>query len=194
MNNEIEAKFLDINKEEMRSKLQAAGAKMSYPETLMRRKVFFTGPHSYARVRDEGNRIVMTYKNFEDASSIMGVKEVNIIVENYEDAVNFLLGCGLEIKADQETYRELWLLDGCEVTIDTWPWIPTYIEIEGHSEEDVWAVAEKLGFDKKEALFGAVDDVYHRYYGIEQDVINLHTPIINFEIEPPEWAKAKAAQ
>lgn len=189
MNNEIEAKFLDIDKDELRAKLQAAGAELKRPEILMRRRVFYTGPNSFARVRDEGGQIVMTYKDFEDASSIMGVKEVNLTVENYEDASNFLLGCGLRMKAEQESYRELWLLDGCEITIDTWPWIPTYTEVEGHSEESVWAVAEKLGFKKEDALLGAVDDIYHKYYGVDQEVINQSTPVINFSMDPPEWVK-----
>ena len=189
MKNEIEAVFLDIDKDKIRAKIAAAGGKQEYPEVLMRRKVFYTGPDSFARVRDEGNRIVMTYKNFEDSRSIMGVKEVNLTVENYDDAVNFLLGCGLKMKAEQETYRELWLLDGTEITIDTWPWLPTYIEIEGESEEAVWAAAEKLGLKKEDAHFGAVDDIYNHYYGVDQDIVNLHTPVINFEMDPPEWVK-----
>ena len=191
MNNEIEAKFLNVNKDEIRRKLTDNGAKLERPETLMRRKVFYTGPHSFARVRDEGDRIVMTYKNFEDEDSIMGVKEVNLVVESFDDAVNFLKGCGLQIKADQETYRELWLLDGVEITIDTWPWLDPYIEIEGHSEESVWQVAEKLGLDKNRAVFGAVDKIYHMRYGVDMEVVNQETPIINFTIDPPEWVERK---
>lgn len=189
MNNEIEAKFVNINKDEMRAKLKAAGAEMQYPERLMRRKVFDTGPNTFARVRDEGGRIVMTYKNFIDGNSIMGVKEVNLIVNDYDDAVNFLLGCGLRLKSEEESYRELWLLDGTEVTIDTWPWLPTYTEIEGHSEEDVWATAEKLGFKKENAIFGGVDDIYNYHYGVDQDIINSKTPLKSFAMDPPEWVK-----
>ena len=125
----------------------------------------------------------------------MGVKEVNLIVNNYDDAVKFVAGCGLEQKAVQETYRETWLLDGVEITIDTWPWIPTYTEIEGPSEEAVWSVAERLGFRKEDAMFGAVDKIYNHYYGVDMDTVNYGTPIINFEIDPPAWvSKAKDAQ
>lgn len=189
MNNEIEASFIDINKDEFRTKLTELGAKCVKPEILMRRKVFDTGPHSYARVRDEGGRIVMTYKNFEDEDSIMGVKEVNLVVDDYDEATKFLTGCGLRQKAEQETYRETWILDETEITIDTWPWIPTYTEIEGKSEEGVWSVVEKLGFKKEDAMFGAVDKIYNHYYGVDERIVNHETPVINFEIEPPEWAK-----
>ena len=194
MNNEIEASFLDVNKDNLREKLKVAGAECIKPEIMMRRTVFDSGPHSFARVRDEGDKIVMTYKNFEDEDSIMGVKEVNLVVNNYDDAVKFIAGCGLEQKAVQETYRETWILDGVEITIDTWPWIPTYTEIEGPSEEAVWSVSERLGFKKEDAMFGAVDKIYNHYYGVDMDIVDFETPVINFEIDPPEWVKAKEAQ
>jgi hypothetical protein len=69
--------------------------------------------------------------------------------------------------------------------------LPTFIEIEGPSEKAVWQVTEKLGLNKEEAMFGAVDKVYHRYYGVDTDIVDFETPIINFEIEPPEWAKKR---
>lgn len=194
MNNEIEATYIDIDKDDLRTRLKSAGAKCTKPELLMRRTVFDTGPHSFARVRDEGDKIVMTYKNFEDEDSIMGVKEVNLIVNDYDDAIKYLKGCGLEQKAAQETYREVWELDGVEITIDTWPWIPTYTEIEGKDEVAVWAVAEKLGFKKEGAMFGAVDKIYNHYYGVDMDIVDFETPVINFEIDPPEWVKSKRAQ
>ncbi|MDO4987327.1 MAG: class IV adenylate cyclase [Candidatus Saccharibacteria bacterium] len=187
MNNEIEAQFLDINKDEIRKKLRKAGANLEKPEVLMRRVVFDTGPHSFARVRDEGDKILMTFKNVADDHSILGTKEVNIIVNDYDDAILFLRGCGLEIKARQETRREIWTLGEVEICIDTWPWIPTFIEIEGPTEDSVWSTAEKLGLDRKMAKFGSVDTTYQHYYGVEPDIINLHTPKILFDMTPPDW-------
>ncbi len=189
MNNEIEAQFLDIDKNQIREKLKEINAKLVKPEVLMKRVVFYTGEHSFARVRDEGDKIVMTYKNVSDDTSILGTKEVNLIVDDYDDAILFMKGCELEIKAKQETLRELWKLGEVEICIDTWPWIPTFIEIEGPTEESVWETAEKLGLDKSKAKFGSVDTTYQYYYGIETDQVNLHCPEISFEIEPPEWAK-----
>jgi len=190
MDNEIEAQFLDINKNDIRIKLKEIGAKLEKPEVLMRRVVFYTGEHSFARVRDEGNRIVMTYKNVSDDHSILGTKEVNVEADNYNNAILFLKGCGLEIKAHQETLREIWTLGKAEICIDTWPWIPTFLEIEAPSEAEVWNIAEKLGLKKENAKFGSVDTTYQHYYGIETDTINLHTPEILFDMDPPKWAKS----
>ena len=189
MKNEIEAQFLDIDKEAMRIRLKEIGAKLEKPEVLMRRVVFYTGEHSFARVRDEGDKIIMTYKNISDKHSILGTKEVNVEASSYDDAILFLRGCGLEIKARQETRREIWSLDRVEICIDTWPWIPTFMEVEGPTEESVWEVAKKLGFGKDQAKFGSVDTTYQRYYGVDPDIVNLHTPEILFDIEPPEWVK-----
>ncbi|MBP5656861.1 class IV adenylate cyclase [Candidatus Saccharibacteria bacterium] len=192
MKNEIEAQFLDINKDEIRAKLKKLDAELVKPEVLMRRTVFYTGEHSFARVRDEGDKIVMTYKNVSDDHSILGTKEVNIEVNDYDDAILFLRGCGLKVKARQETKREIWKLGKVEICIDTWPWIPTFMEIEGPSEKSVWDTAKKLGFSKQEAKFGSVDTTYQCYYGIDTDTVNMHTPEILFDMKPPKWAQNKS--
>ncbi len=192
MNNEIEAQFLDIDKEKVRAKLKEIGAKCEKPEVMMKRVVFDTGIHSFARVRDEGGgKIVMTYKNVSDEKSIMGTKEVNLVIDNYENGVLFMKSCGLVPKAEQESYRETWEVGDVEVCIDTWPWIPTFVEVEGPSEASVWETAEKIGLEKSKAKFGSVDSTYQYYYGVDEDIVNLHTPKILFDMEPPEWARKR---
>ena len=192
MNNEIEAQFLDVDKDAIRSKLKEIGAKLEKPEVLMRRIVFDLGKHAFARVRDEGDKIVMTYKNISDDKSIMGTKEVNVEVGNYDDAILLLKSCGLRAKSHEESKREVWSVGDVEICIDTWPWIPTFMEIEGLTEKSVWDTAEKLGFDRVRAKFGSVDTTYAHYYGIKPDVFNLETPEVTFDMEPPKWAEKGA--
>lgn len=188
MKPEIEATFLDINKDEIRAKLTAIGAKLIQKELLMRRTIFDLGGRSFARVRDEGNRITMSYKHL-DSLSLSGMKEICLEVNKYDDAVELLKACGLQPKAIQESYREEWEIDGVEVTIDTWPWIPTYLEIEGPSEDKVKAIAEKLGLQMENALYGAVDEVYKIYYDVTNEDINF-CPEIKFT-DVPEWLAIK---
>lgn len=194
MDNEIEAQFLDIDKNKVRAKLKEVGAKLVKPEVLMRRIVFDLGKHEYARVRDEGGgKIVMTYKNVADDKSILGTKEVNVVIDDYEKGIKLLKACGLKPKAEQESYREKWMLGEVEICIDTWPWIPTFAEIEGPSENAVWETARLLGLSRDKAKFGSVDTTYEHYYGVEPDIVNRHTPKILFEMEPPEWARERRA-
>ncbi len=187
MNLEIEATFLEINKDELRSKLRAAGAKLVRPEILMRRVVFDISKHAFARVRDEGDRIVLTYKNHHD-NTLTGTEELNVEVSDYEQTIAILKACGLHAKSDEDSYRESWKLGNVEIDIDTWPWIPSYVEIEGETTSDVEAAASKLGFDMKDAVIGSVDEVYKLYYDVTSADINFGLPEIKFTDAPTKIA------
>lgn len=184
---EIEATFLEINKSELRAKLQAAGAKLIQPEVLMRRVVFNVSEHAFARVRDEGNRIVLTYKNHHN-NTLTGTEEINVEVSNYDDTIAILKACGMHAKSDEDSYRESWELDGVAIDIDTWPWIPSYVEIEGATPEAVETVAARLGFNMKDAVIGSVDEVYKLYYDVTSEDINFGLPEFKFVDAPAKIA------
>ena len=79
---------------------------------------------------------------------------------------------GLKTKAKQESYREKWSHDlAHEITFDTVPGLPTYMEIDCTSEANLNKLIEMLHLDKAEMRFGAFDATYEEYYGIEKDVI-----------------------
>lgn len=185
---EIEATFVDINKDLLREKLKSLGAKLLQPEILMRRVVFNVGPHCFARVRDEGNRIVLTYKN-HFAHDLTGTEEINVEVSDYDDTIAILKACGLEVKSEEDSYREEWEFNGVEIDIDTWPWIPSYVEIEGKTTEDVEHVANLLGFDMKDTIIGSVDEVYKLYYDVTSELINFKLPVIKFTDAPNSVAE-----
>ena len=187
MNLEIEATFLEIDKAELRAKLEAIGARLVRPEILMRRIVFDISKHAFARVRDEGDRIMLTYKNHHD-NTLTGTEEINVEVSDYDNTIAILKACGLHAKSDEDSYRESWRLDEVEIDIDTWPWIPSYVEIEGPSPEKVQAVAAKLGFDMKDAIIGSVDEVYKLYYDVTSDDINFGLSEIKFTDAPDKIA------
>lgn len=188
MKPEIEATFTKIDKDQLRAQLKKLGATLLQPDTLMRRIIFDVDDYSFVRVRDEGNRITMSYKHLDNLS-LSGMKEVCLTVDDYEEAINFVKAVGLKPKAEQETYREEWRLDNVEIDIDTWPWIPSYVEIEGPSEEAVQSIAAKLDFRMDDALYGSVDQVYNLYYDVTRHDIN-YCPEIKFT-EVPDWLEAK---
>ena len=55
---------------------------------------------------------------------------------------------------------------GFEIDIDTWPNIPTYLEIEGKDEESVNKIIEKLEIDKNKISTLDVQSLYE-YYGYD---------------------------
>lgn len=186
---ELEAVFIEVDKNALREKLVENNATLVQSETLMKRIIFDTGENSYIRVRDEGKQITVTYKNVIDASRINGTKEINLTVDNFNHAVEFIKALGFKPKADQETMRESWTLGNVEIDIDTWPWLPTYVEIEGPTVEDVKNVSALLGFDYQNAHFGCVDEIYKLYYNVTNDDIN-YCPEIKF-VPVPDWLKQK---
>lgn len=181
---EYEATFIDINKDDIRERLEKAGAVLRRPEFLQKRVTLnLPEGHEIAggwlRVRDEGDKITMTLK-VVDGDKIEDQKEINLKIDDFEEAVKFLEMMGCQKKSYQETKREIWDLDDVEVAIDEWPFLEPYIEVEGKSEEAVRNVSEKLGFDYSQALFCCVTTLYNMKYGTSEEVINNQTPEIIF--------------
>ena len=192
MKAEIEAKFLNIDKENIRKLLKNIGAELVAPERLMNRTVFDGKRKSnYYRVRNEGDKITMSFKR-EDERSIDGMKEICLTVDNYDNAVEFLTSLAGAPKALQETYRESWVKDGVEIDIDTWPWIPPFIEIEGKSAEAVEKLASELGLKMPDAEYGSVGIAYQQVFDVSEDDIN-HMPEIKFT-DIPEWLEKRRKQ
>lgn len=187
MSIEYEATFLDIDKNEIRKRLKQAGAKLIKPEFLQKRVVFHAprrSKYSWLRVRNEGNKITMSFKSVK-GKRIKDQKEICLTVDDFKKAENFLLAVGCVKKAYQETKREFWLLEETEITIDTWPFLETFVEIEGSSEKEVKRAAEKLDLDYKKALFCPIGTIYKMKYGISLDEINNRIRKIIFEMKNP---------
>ncbi|MFA6301044.1 MAG: CYTH domain-containing protein [Candidatus Paceibacterota bacterium] len=186
---EYEATFPNINKDEMRERLKKAGALLVRPEFLQKRIPFHLpkgkrAENKFIRVRDEGNKITLSYKAFH-GDKIEDQKELCLEVNNFDEAVNLLELLGCEPKSYQESKRELWKLNGVEITIDEWPFLEPYVEVEGHSEEEVKNVSEKLGFDWNKAKFCAAGALIAEKHGITEEQVNDRTPKIVFDMENP---------
>ena len=190
MQTEIEAKFTDIDMDAMRAKLKELGATLVYPERLMKRinYDYKAGGNAWIRVRDEGDKVTMTYKRVLDRT-LHGTQEVNLVVDDFERAGELLDAIGMTGKALQETKREQWSLDGCEITLDTWPWIPSFLEVEGPSEEAVRSASSKLGMDWSNAMHGSVETVYQQHYDVTEEEIDAW-PSITF-VPVPDWLEKK---
>ncbi|MFA6919113.1 MAG: class IV adenylate cyclase, partial [Patescibacteria group bacterium] len=191
---EIEAKFTNINSQELRQKLQDIGAVLQHPERLMRRKVFdypdarLYHENAWVRVRDEGDKVTFSFKKLLDRT-LHGTKEITVTVSSFDETCNILQAMGFQSKSYQETKRETWTYDGCEITIDTWPWIPEFVEIEAPDEDKIKIMAEKLGFDWKNALHGSVETAYQEHYDVSEEEIDSWPEILFIPV--PDWLEIK---
>ena len=194
MHTEIEAKWLDVDHNDLRLKLKNIGAELVHSERLMARKIYdFPNAQlkkvgGWARVRDEGDRVTMRYKQ-QDDKSLHGTKEVNLTVDSFDEADSFLLALGLVCKSTQETKRESWKLGDVEIELDTWPWIPPYVEIEAPSESELTKTAKALGLTYEEGLPGAVSVAYRAVYELVPGEVDSWESITFTPI--PEWLEAK---
>ena len=192
MQTEYEATFINIDKNEIREKLKSVGAVLVKPEVLMKRYVFYLPeghdrPGAFARIRDEGDKITMSFKVIIRGGSlnIEDQKEICLKIDSFENGVEFLKALDCEEKAYQESKREVWKIDETEICVDEWPFLEPFVEVEGPSEQEVKEISEKLGFDYSRALFCAVGLIYAKKYGIDEGVINNTIPRIVFDMENP---------
>jgi len=190
MNIEFEATFKDIDKDEIREKLKDLGAELIKDEFLQKRSAWHVPQEckvkkSWLRVRDEDDKITLTFKSHSDRDDIKGQKEIELEVDSYSDAELFLKTIGCRKKSYQETKREIWKLDGVEAMIDEWPFLEPIIEVEGESEEAVKNVSERLGFDYSEAVFGPVGILYSQKYGVTEKFVNNKVKEILFNSDNP---------
>ena len=186
MKKEIEATFLSVDKELTRSKLKEIGFKLQIPEYMMRRKTFdfppVPGRKKWGRVRQESDKITITVKEIK-GGGINDTYEVEMVVDDFDTACSFFEACDVKATAYQENKREVWVNNGVEVTIDTWPSLNPFVEVEGESEEVVKKVSSELGFDFEQAVFGSIDFVYEKELGISHETI-IKLPEITFENPP----------
>ena len=169
MKTEIEAMFLDVVVEDIRKRLEDAGATLVHPMRLMKRALIEEAHHAkenaFIRIRDEGDKVTLTFKRRSSKVADMGIdstKEIETTVGDFDKTVTIFAEAGWPYITLQESRRETWQLGEAEVVIDEWPWIKPYIEIEAKSEAIVKDAAAALGFEWKDAVFGIVDYVYQR--------------------------------
>ncbi len=188
METEYEAKFVNIDKEEIRERLKKAGAELVKPE-FMQKRVCFNLPtghenfNAWMRVRDEQDKITMSYKEIV-GDNIEDQKEINLVINDFKNGVEFLEKICCQKKSYQENKREIWELDNVEIMIDEWPFLEPFVEVEGKSEQEVKSVSEKIGFDYSKVLFCATGLIYSKKYNISLEAINEISKI-TFDIENP---------
>ncbi len=168
MKTEYEIRILEINKEEMIKKLQELGATLK-GTFEQKRYVYDLRPvekGKWIRLRTNGTTTTLTYKDIV-SNSIDGTKEVEFEVEDFNKANEFLEKIGFESRSYQENERVQYVLNDVEIDIDSWPMIPTYMEIEGKSEEEIINIKKILNIDETKVTTLNCDDIYKQIYKVD---------------------------
>ena len=170
---EYEIRVLEIDVDDVKKKLNELGAKLVF-DVLQKRYVYDFNPvlsNKWIRLRTNGKETTLTIKDVSE-DKVDGTKELEIVVDDF-DTTNEILGeLGYKPRGVQENKRIRYDLNGVEVDIDTWPGIPTYLEIEGKSEKEVFDTLESLGFSKDEATALNTQDIYEKIYNYDKVKVN----------------------
>jgi adenylate cyclase class 2 len=171
---EYEVRVLEINKEELIERLKELKATL-VSDSLQRRYVYDlkpVDPNRWIRLRTNGTKTTLAIKQVESAE-INGTKEMEIEVSDFKATNEILNALGYVARGIQENYRMKYDLNGVEVDIDTWPKIPTYLEIEGKTEEEVYQTLDLLKIDRSRATSLDVLSIYEQIYHIPDANKNL---------------------
>ena len=167
MHIEFEERVLEIDTEKMISKLEELGAQ-KVGEWFQKRYVYDFNPardSEWIRLRTNGEEATLAYKNVTK-NTIDGTKELEVIVSDFEETNELLNVLGYMAKGYQENKRIRYMLNDIEIDIDSWPLIPTYMEIEGKTEYEVKEIEKLLEVDESKITALNCEDIYKMMYNI----------------------------
>jgi adenylate cyclase class 2 len=149
---EIEVRFLEIDKDNLIENLTSLGAE-DLGEKLLNERIVYDReltwrdqPAKMVRLRTVDGTTELAYKNRQH-DAVDGTEEIEFSVSDADAAEALLERLGYVVYRYQEKKRHTFKLGNVVVDIDTWPRVPTYVELEGHSEQDLKEVAQQLGLD-----------------------------------------------
>ncbi|MEI7777767.1 MAG: class IV adenylate cyclase [bacterium] len=179
-NKEVEVRFLEIDKEALIKKLRDLGAK-DLGEDLLQEVIIYDkeftwrdGGKSLLRLRTRNNKTELTFKH-RNSHAIGDTEEIEFEVSDKDKAELLLNRLGFVSFRHQEKKRHTFELNNVVVDIDTWPRVPTYVELEGQSEEDLRKIAALLDLDWNKAVLENPRVVIEKYYKIPVGTMRYFT-------------------
>ena len=169
MEKETEVRFLEIDKDDLVQKLLAKGA-TDHGEVMLEeviaydKELTWINQRRFVRLRKSGDTVKITYK--EHASNILdGAQEIEFEIGDFEKGVLLIEKLGCVAYRRQQKKRHKLTFGKFVVDIDTWPRVPTYVEFEGPSHEELKEFTESLGFDWSKVMFEdaryVLENIYH---------------------------------
>jgi adenylate cyclase class 2 len=170
MNLEIECRFLEIDKDALIKKLRELGAR-DFGEAMLEETIMYNAEGTWKddnriiRLRKKGHQVKLSYKEHR-AHTIDGTHEIEFEVSDKSKAEALFTAIGFPAFRYQQKKRHTFEYGGVMFDIDTWPKIPTYVELEGKSEDELKKMAAIVGYQWKDAVFHDPAWVIENHYHI----------------------------
>lgn len=178
-NTELEVRFLEIDQKELSKKLLALGAK-DLGEDFLEEIIFYDKNLEWkkemklVRLRKTKKGTDLAFKHHPGFGT-MNTTEIEFQVPDFDNAKLFLEAIGLVGFRHQEKRRHTFTYEDVVIDFDTWPTLPTYVEIEGHSEEDLKNMAAKLELPWDKMIDKSAAYVIEHYYNIPVRSLSFFT-------------------
>ncbi|HTP01593.1 MAG TPA: class IV adenylate cyclase [Anaerolineales bacterium] len=164
MGREVEAKFYVRRLEDIKRRLEAAGAVLVKPRVLEVNLRFDTHEGALRqagrvlRLRQDA-KVRLTYKDLGRVQDgALSRRELEFDVSNLDAAREFLEALGYEVSFIYEKYRTTYRLDDLEIDVDEMPY-GNFVEIEG-SGSPIQPTAEKLGLKWSSAIQSSYSQLF----------------------------------
>jgi len=151
---EVEVKILEVNKEEIVKKILDMGGEKIFEGNIV--GIFFDKENKLKnsgrllRLRKEGGKIELTYKEKISKDQTKIFEETEVEVDDFEKTKKIFESLGFKPGKKYPKHRESYKIENTRIEFDTFPEVPTFLEIESEDEKSVLEMAEKLGFKKEQ--------------------------------------------
>jgi len=169
---EIEVKILEVNVPSIVKKLEALGAKKVL-DTVQEIIYYDDKERNFSkerllRLRKNGNVIELALKKKMQSKGVKIADEKEVHVSDFEITRKILQGMGFIETRKATKHRISYHLPGISFELDTYPGIPTFLEIETEDEKLLEEYVKKLGFSMQEARPWTAKDVFKHYGKLEE--------------------------
>lgn len=126
---------------------------------------FQINPKKWIRLRESKGEVTLASKHIlaDNGSHFQPLRETEIIVPSVQEANDILEQLGFAYKSYQEKRRRSYTLGECDLSIDFWPGIPPFIEVEASSTILIESTLGILGYSLQDTVSCTADEVYVRY-------------------------------
>lgn len=152
---EIETKILEIDVKDVSEKITNLGAEkiqdvMLTVDWFSLANLLKENHPWYLRVRSysSGKTEITWKRKSEITGTVRKVEEINVLVDDFEKTKMLFKSLGLVCYAHQEKKRLSWRINNVQFDMDTYPKMPTYLEIEAGSEKEIMDMIKKLNLVK----------------------------------------------
>ncbi|MFH0701413.1 MAG: class IV adenylate cyclase [Candidatus Woesearchaeota archaeon] len=169
---EIEVKILEVDVPKIVKKLEDLGAKKTL-DTEQEIIYFDNNERTFSknnllRLRKNGKVIELAHKKKMSKKGVKIAEETEVHVSDFEKTRKILEGIGFREIRKATKHRISYHLPGVSFELDTYPEVPTFLEIETEDEKLLKEYVKKLGFTMKDTKAWSGKDVL-RYYGKLED-------------------------